>query len=69
MTDYYDVTLKKDRQKILSQNCNFYSYKGFLKNEKLLNKIFSNHNPNVIVHLAAQAGVKIFFGEESFIIC
>ena len=58
MTDYYDITLKNDRLKILSKYSNFTNYKGFLHDEKLLHKIFSIHKPQIIVHLAAQAGVR-----------
>ena len=58
MTDYYDVNLKEDRHKILLKNDNFVMYKGFLQDEKLLNKIFLDHKPNIIIHLAAQAGVR-----------
>ena len=58
MTDYYDVNLKKNRNKILVDNPNFSSYVGFLQDKKLLNKIFSDHKPIVIIHLAAQAGVR-----------
>ena len=58
MTDYYDVNLKKARQKLLCENSNFYSYKGLVQNPKLLNEIYSDHKPNIIIHLAAQAGVR-----------
>ena len=58
LTDYYDVNLKKDRHKILSENANFHGYIGFLQDEKLLDKIYLEHNPKTIVHLAAQAGVR-----------
>jgi UDP-glucuronate 4-epimerase len=58
MTDYYDVNLKEDRHKILLRNDNFVAYKGFLQDKKLLNKIFLDHKPNIIIHLAAQAGVR-----------
>ena len=58
MTDYYDVNLKKARQKLLCSNPNFYNYKGLVQNTKLLNEIYSLHKPNIIIHLAAQAGVR-----------
>ena len=58
ITDYYDVNLKKDRHKILEKNHNFKSYEGFLQDQKLIEKIFLKHKPNVIIHLAAQAGVR-----------
>ena len=58
ITDYYDVNLKKNRHKILEENHNFKSYEGFLQDQKLLEEIFFKHKPNLIIHLAAQAGVR-----------
>ena len=58
ITDYYDVNLKKDRHKILEENHDFKSYEGFLQDQRLLEEIFLKHKPNVIIHLAAQAGVR-----------
>ena len=58
MTDYYDVNLKKARQKLLCENSSYYNYEGLVQDEKLLNKIYLNHKPNIVVHLAAQAGVR-----------
>jgi UDP-glucuronate 4-epimerase len=58
LTDYYDVNLKKDRQKLLCENSNFHSYEGLIQDTKILNEIFSNHKPTIMVHLAAQAGVR-----------
>ena len=58
LTDYYDINLKKARQKLLCQNSNFHTYEGFVQDVKLLNEIFLNHKPNLVVHLAAQAGVR-----------
>tara|TARA_B100000242_G_C43053046_1_gene492142 strand:+ start:3038 stop:4057 length:1020 start_codon:yes stop_codon:yes gene_type:complete len=58
LTDYYDVNLKKARQKLLCKNSHFHNYEGLIQDVKLLNEIFLKHKPNVIVHLAAQAGVR-----------
>ncbi len=58
MTDYYDVNLKQNRLKILSDQPGFINYTGFMQDQKLLNEVFSNHNPKIIIHLAAQAGVR-----------
>ena len=58
MTDYYDINLKKDRYKILNENNNFYGYIGLIQDQKILDKIYDNHKPNIIIHLAAQAGVR-----------
>ena len=58
MTEYYDVNLKKARLKILLENPKFYNFEGLVEDEILLDKIFSIHRPNIILHLAAQAGVR-----------
>ena len=58
MSDYYDVNLKKARLEKLYQNPNFLNYKGMVQNPILLDDIFSRHNPSIVIHLAAQAGVR-----------
>ena len=57
MTNYYDVNLKNDRHSILEKNSQFIAYTGLIQNEKLLNEVYERHKPNIIIHLAAQAGV------------
>ena len=57
-TNYYDINLKKSRNKILLKDSNFFGFEGFVQDQKLLNKIFLEHKPNFIIHLAAQAGVR-----------
>lgn len=57
-TDYYDVTLKRDRDAVLSRNPYFSSKHGMLEDEKLLNDTVMSFRPDVIIHLAAQAGVR-----------
>jgi len=58
MNDYYDVNLKKARYKILKKNKNFSFTKNKLENKKTLQKVFNKFKPNVVIHLAAQAGVR-----------
>ena len=58
MTDYYDVTLKKKRHKILQKNPNFNAIEGMLEDHDKFNSIANEFQPDVIVHLAAQAGVR-----------
>ena len=58
MTDYYDVTLKKERHKILQKNPNFNAIEGMLEDHDKFNSIANEFQPDVIVHLAAQAGVR-----------
>jgi len=58
MTNYYDVNLKKDRHCILEKNPDFLAYKNSLQDLNILNQILERHKPNIIIHLAAQAGVR-----------
>ncbi len=58
MTDYYDVTLKQRRHAILLQNPNFAATEGMLEDQVLFDKVADEFRPDVIVHLAAQAGVR-----------
>jgi len=58
MNNYYDVNLKNSRLKILKKYKNFSFTKTKLENKKKLNKIFYNFKPEIVVHLAAQAGVR-----------
>ena len=58
MNSYYDVNLKKSRLKILNKYKNFSFTKGLLENQKLLNQSVMRFKPTIIIHLAAQAGVR-----------
>ena len=58
MTDYYDVNLKKNREKKLLNFNNFKSYHGMLEDKIKLFNLIKKHKPSVIIHLAAQAGVR-----------
>ncbi len=58
MTDYYDVNLKKDREKKLFNFNNFKSYHGMLEDKNKLFNLIKKYKPSVIIHLAAQAGVR-----------
>ena len=58
LTDYYDVNLKRERHKILGRSNNFSSTIGMLENQDLLDSAFNEFKPSVVVHLAAQAGVR-----------
>ena len=58
MTDYYDVALKKRRHAMLMQNEGFTKTEGLLEDQVLFDKVADDFQPNVIVHLAAQAGVR-----------
>ena len=58
MNDYYDIKLKRDRLKILKSFKNFSFTKDKLENKKKLEKIIKLFKPQIIIHLAAQAGVR-----------
>ena len=58
MNSYYDIKLKKARLNILKKYKSFSFTKGTLENEKKLSKSIEAFKPKVIVHLAAQAGVR-----------
>ena len=58
MTDYYDVTLKQRRHQMLLQNENFSATEGMLENLELFDQMADKFSPDIIVHLAAQAGVR-----------
>ena len=58
LNNYYDPDLKKQRLKRLKSFKNFIFKKIDIINEKKLNNAFLNFNPSIVIHLAAQAGVR-----------
>ena len=58
MNSYYDVNLKKARLSILKKYKNFSFSKAKIENKKNLDKAFKKFKPAVVIHLAAQAGVR-----------
>lgn len=58
MTDYYDVKLKQRRHQMLLQNPHFSMTEGMLENDALITQVTDDFAPDVIVHLAGQAGVR-----------
>ncbi|MDF1802071.1 NAD-dependent epimerase/dehydratase family protein [Thalassovita sp.] len=58
ITDYYDVNLKKRRHAILEESPNFSATVGMLEDDALVNSVFDEFQPEIVVHLAAQAGVR-----------
>lgn len=58
VNDYYDVRLKEERLKKLSVFPNFKFIKGNLADKGIIEKIFVDYKPSVVVNLAAQAGVR-----------
>lgn len=58
MTDYYDVNLKRRRHQILMQNQHFRAVEAMLEDRTRVDDAIDDFKPDVIVHLAAQAGVR-----------
>ena len=58
MTDYYDVTLKQRRHAMLMQHANFSMTEAMLEDQVTLETAMRAAKPDIIVHLAAQAGVR-----------
>ena len=58
MNSYYDVALKKARLNILKKYKNFSFTKNNLENKIELQKSFAKIKPSIVIHLAAQAGVR-----------
>ncbi|WP_108859705.1 NAD-dependent epimerase/dehydratase family protein [Ruegeria sp. Alg231-54] len=58
MTDYYDVALKNRRHQMLLQNPGFSVTEDLLENHEKLKQVGDEFQPDVIVHLAGQAGVR-----------
>ncbi len=58
MTNYYDMQLKRRRHQILLQNAQFTCSEGYLEDYETLSRVCDDAQPDIIVHLAGQAGVR-----------
>ena len=62
MNDYYDVKIKEFRlqeiEKLLTENNKFTFIKGNIADKELIEKVFTENHIDVVVNLAAQAGVR-----------
>ncbi|MCH5342960.1 MAG: GDP-mannose 4,6-dehydratase [Acetatifactor sp.] len=64
VNDYYDVRLKEERLRILEETAGkpdtgkFVFIRGNLADKQLLDSVFLEHHPRIVVNLAAQAGVR-----------
>ena len=58
MNDYYDVRLKEERLRQLEQYPDFTFVQGNIADKDLIDRIFAEYKPQVVVNLAAQAGVR-----------
>ena len=58
MNDYYDLSFKEARLKILLEYDNFIFYRTDISESAAIKKIFKDFRPQKVVNLAAQAGVR-----------
>ena len=58
MNDYYDVRIKEERLSALEFYPQFRFIKGNIADKALIFKIFDEYKPQIVVNLAAQAGVR-----------
>lgn len=58
MNDYYDVRIKEARLTELQKFENYTFIKGNLADKALINSIFEQYHPDIVVNLGAQAGVR-----------
>lgn len=58
MNDYYDVRIKEERLAQLTQYSNFVFVKGDIADRAAIDTLFAEYRPQVVVNLAAQAGVR-----------
>ena len=58
MSDYYEVSLKEERERMLLQNQFYRSVHEKVETKSVLVDLFNEEAPDVVIHLAAQAGVR-----------
>ncbi|MBQ8507947.1 MAG: NAD-dependent epimerase/dehydratase family protein [Clostridia bacterium] len=58
VNDYYDVRLKEHRLEMLGKCANFRFIRGSIADQALVDGIFAEYRPQIVVNLAAQAGVR-----------
>ena len=58
MNDYYDVHIKEERLRKLQEFEGFTMVYGSIADKAVMDKLFEEHQPKVVVNLAAQAGVR-----------
>jgi len=58
LNDYYDVSIKEARLRLISDNPAFTEARINLEDKQAVETLFAKHKPNKVVNLAAQAGVR-----------
>ena len=68
MNEYYDIRLKEDRLAELEGYPGFTFVKGSIADKALIDNVFDEYKPQVVVNLAAQTGVRYSISSD-FIMC
>ena len=58
LSNYYDVSLKNRREAMLQRSPKYRSVHNKIEEPGLLMQLFEEENPDIVIHLAAQAGVR-----------
>lgn len=58
LNDYYEISLKKNRLNLLLEQQNFKFYEASLENREKVSIVFDSEKPDIVINLAAQAGVR-----------
>jgi len=69
LNDYYDVNLKLHRLEWFKDCVNFEFRKGDIYDKDFVNSVFAEYNPEIVVNLAAQAGVRYSITNPDAYIC
>ena len=69
LNDYYDVSLKEERLKKLSKFEKFTFIKGDISNKEMVDSLFEKYHFDIVVNLAAQAGVRYSIDHPDVYIC
>lgn len=58
LSDYYDIELKEERLSLLNKYPNYSFAKVNIADKETVNRVFNCYKPDIVVNLAAQAGVR-----------
>jgi UDP-glucuronate 4-epimerase len=58
LNDFYDPSLKRENLAALAEKGEFAFYQGDIRDSRLVQAVFEQEQPGVVVHLAARAGVR-----------
>ncbi len=56
--DYYDPKIKERNTSLFKSNKRFFFNKADIRDKNSVNEIFVQHKPDIVIHLAARAGVR-----------